>query len=105
MASMTDLCHLPAFELVRLMSSGAVSCREVIEAHLARINDVNPALNALVEAADPETLLTAADDADRRAARGDPLGRVHGVPMVVKDVMTVAGLTCSGGSPALRAVA
>ena len=33
MAIMTDLCHLPAHELVRLMSSGRVSCRDVIEAH------------------------------------------------------------------------
>ena len=105
MASMTDLCHLPAFELVRLMSSRAVSCREVIEAHLARIDAVNPALNALVEATDPETCIKAADDADGRAAGGDPLGRAHGLPIVVKDVMTVAGLACSGGSQVLRAVA
>jgi len=39
---MTDLCHLPAHELVRLMSAGTVSCREVIDAHLARIDTVNP---------------------------------------------------------------
>jgi amidase len=102
---MTDLCHLPAHELVRLMSSGAVSCRDVIEAHLARIDAVNPALNALVESADPEACLAAADDADARAARGDPPGKAHGLPVVVKDVIRVAGLACSGGSPALRAVA
>jgi amidase len=102
---MTDLCHLPAHELVRLMSSGAVSCRDVIEAHLARIDAVNPALNALVESADPEACLAAADDADARAARGHPPGKAHGLPVVVKDVIRVAGLACSGGSPALRAVA
>jgi amidase len=50
---MTDLCHLPAYELVPLTSSRAVSCRDVVEAHLARIDAVNPALNALVEAAVP----------------------------------------------------
>ena len=44
-------------------------------------------------------------DADGRAARGGPLGRAHGLPVVVKDVMTVAGLACSGGSPVLRSVA
>ena len=102
---MTDVCQLPAHELVRVMSSGAVTCREVIEAHLARIDAVNPKLNALVQAVDPEACLRAADDADGRAARGGPLGRAHGLPVVVKDVMTVAGLACSGGSPVLRSVA
>jgi len=102
---MTDLCHQPAHELVRLMSDRTVSCREVIEAHLARIDAVNSALNALVEAADPEACLNAADEADGRTARGEPLGKAHGLPVVVKDVMKVAGLACSGGSPVLRSVA
>lgn len=102
---MTDLCHQPAHELVRLMSDRTVSCREVVEAHLARIDAVNAALNALVEAADPEACLNAADEADGRAARGDSLGKAHGLPVVVKDVIRVAGLACSGGSPVLRSVA
>jgi amidase len=102
---MSYLCHLPAHELVRLMSSGAVSCREVVRAHLERIEAINPALNALVEAADPEECLRLADLADERAAHGDPLGAAHGLPVVIKDVMKVAGLACSGGSSALRAVA
>jgi amidase len=63
-----------------------------MRAHLERIEAVNPALNALVEA-------------DDRAAHGDPLGAAHGLPVVIKDVMRVAGLACSGGSRALRAVA
>jgi amidase len=88
---MTDLCHLPAHELVRLMSNRTVSCREVIEAHLVRIDAVNPALNALVEAADPQVCLDAADDGDGRAARGEPPGRAHRLPVVVKDVLKVAG--------------
>jgi amidase len=76
-----------------------------MQAHLVRIEAVNPALNALVEAADPERCLQLADHADRCVARGDPLGKTHGLPVVVKDVMRVAGLACSGGSRALRAVA
>ncbi len=102
---MTDLCQLPAHQLVALMTGGTVSCREVVEAHLARIDAVNPALNALVQAADPQQCLTAADEADARVARGAPVGRAHGLPVVVKDVMHVAGLECSGGSPVLRATA
>ncbi len=87
------------------MSEQAVSCREVMEVHLARIEMVNPRLNALVEATDPARCLQLADEADTRAARGEPLGRAHGLPVAVKDVMRVAGLACSGGSPAIRAVA
>jgi amidase len=102
---MTDLCGLPAHQLVELMAGGTVSCREVVQAHLARIDAVNPALNALVEATDPQQCLADADEADERVARGAPLGRVHGLPIVVKDVMHVAGLQCSGGSPVLRAAA
>src|SRR5258708_24652615 len=102
---MDDLCHLPAHELVRLMTTGSVSCREVMRAHLARIEAVNPMLNALVEAADPERCLQLAGRADTVAAQGDSLGAAHGLPVVVKDVMRVAGLACSGGSRALRAVA
>lgn len=102
---MTDLCQLPAHELVALMVGGKVSCREVVEAHLARIDAVNPALNALVAATDPQRCLDAAAQADDRVVHGAPVGRVHGLPIVIKDVMKVAGLECSGGSPALRAVA
>src|SRR5215210_9388139 len=69
-ASMTDLCQLSARELIRLMSGGSVSCREVVQAHLARIDAVNPTLNALVEATDAQQCLAAADEADQRVARG-----------------------------------
>ncbi len=102
---MHDLCHLPAHELVRVMSTGEASCTDVMRAHLARIEAVNPALNALIEAVDPAECLRLAGQADERVARGDPLGAAHGLPVAIKDVMYVAGLTCSGGSPALRAVA
>jgi amidase len=102
---MSELFYLPAHELVRLMTSGSVSCREVMQAHLAQIGRVNRLLDALVEAADPEQCLRLADQADECAARGEPLGAAHGLPVVVKDVIKVAGLACSGGSRALRAVA
>ncbi len=102
---MTELCHLGAHELVALMSAGSVSCREVIQQYLVRIRSVNPALNALVEAEDPERCLRQADHADECVARGAPLGAAHGLPVVIKDVMQVAGLACPGGSPGLRAVA
>jgi amidase len=102
---MTDLCQLPAHQLVAMMADRTVLCREVVQAHLARIDAVNPALNALVQATDPQKCLTAAAEADDRVARGAAVGLAHGLPIVVKDVIRVAGLECSGGSPMLRATA
>jgi len=90
--------------MVRLMSVGTMSCREVIDARPARIDTVNPAVNALVAPADPESCPTAADEADGRLARGDPLDGAHRLPVVTK-VMKVAGLACSGGNPVLRSKA
>jgi len=75
---MTDLCDQPAHELVRAMQAADVSSREVVQAHLDRIARVNPSLNALVEASDPEVCLTEAAEADAAIAaerRGAPLGR------------------------------
>src|SRR5690242_562393 len=76
---MDDLCHLPARRLSRLMTSGEVSCREVVQAHLVQIGRVNPVLNALVQAADPERCLQLADHADTAVAQGRSLGAAHGL--------------------------
>ena len=67
-------------------------------------NGRSPA-DALVEATDPKRCLQLADEADTRTARDEPVGWVHGLPVAVKDVIRVAGLACSGGSPVIRAVA
>jgi amidase len=102
---MTDLCDQPAHDLVRAMHAADVSSREVVQAHLDRIARVNPSLNALVEASDPEVCLTQAAAADAAIAAGRSLGALHGLPVVFKDVVHVKGLMASGGSQALRAVA
>ena len=102
---MTDTCFDSAVGLVASMAAGQLSSREVIGFHLDRIEKVNPALNALVQQVDPDQCLAEAAAADEALAAGRPLGRLHGLPVVIKDVMHVKGLLCSGGYPALRAVA
>ncbi len=74
---------------------------EVVEAHLGRIAEVNPKLNAVV-ALDADSALSAAADADSLRARGGPIGPLHGVPVTIKDWIDVAGLPCTGGDPAFR---
>jgi hypothetical protein len=85
-----------ATELARLVRDGALSAVEVVEAHLRRIEAVNPAINAVV-ALDAERALAAARELD--ASRG-PDGPLRGVPFRVKDDLEAAGLSMTIGDPA-----
>ena len=78
-----DLWQLDATDLARLIRLGQASSREAVTACLARMDRVNPKLNAVVRRMDDEALATA-DAADAARARGAVLGRLHGVPVTVK---------------------
>ena len=94
------LTHRSATELAQLIHAGHVSSEEVVTAHFERIELVNPALNAVVQLA--ETAVTEAREADRRRARKQILGPLHGVPFTVKDWIDVAELPCTGGEEQFR---
>ncbi len=96
---MSDPCSAPAGELVRLIASREVSAVEVMRAHLARIEEANPRLNAIVTLLPEETLLRAADTADAAVAAGDPLGPLHGLPVAHKDLTLTRGIRTTFGSP------
>jgi amidase len=70
-------------ELAQLIRLGAISSREAVEASLARLEAVNPKLNAVVLTLADEAL-AAADEADARQRHGEALGPLHGVPVAVK---------------------
>jgi len=97
---MTELWREREVDLARLLADGEVSAREVLDAHLARIEQVNPTVNAIVTFA----LDRAHDDAtraDAAHARGESLGPLHGLPIAHKDLADTAGIRTTMGSPIL----
>lgn len=96
-----DLPELGAAELSTAIHGREVSCREVMAAHLARIDERNPALNAIVSRRDPELLLAEAAVCDDELADGSSRGWMHGLPQAAKDLTDVAGIPTTSGSPLL----
>ncbi len=93
-----ELFWRPAVELAALIRSKAVSPVEVTEAVLARIEALNPRLNAFGLIAH-EAARRAAREAEIAVVKREPLGPLHGVPVSVKDVIFTRGLRTTGGSP------
>src|SRR4051794_16524729 len=92
-----------ATELAAGVRLGTVSARGGMEAHLARIAEVNPRVNAIVTLLEPEAALALADAADHARAGGEPLGVLHGLPLAVKDLEDTAGMRTTYGSPRFAA--
>ncbi len=90
-----------ALSLAKMIKDGDVSSRDVVEAHLARIEQVNPSVNAIVEIR-PQEVLREADAADARLRAGEVLGTLHGVPFSVKTNIDVAGYATTQASVALK---
>jgi amidase len=90
-----------ATDAARMLRRKEISSRELTEMLLARIDSVNPALNAVV-ALRPEAALQEAAAADEATARSDAAGPLHGVPMTIKDSFNVAGLHTTWGNPAFK---
>jgi amidase len=95
-----ELTHLSASELAAGVTAQKFSAVDVIDAHLARIEAVNPTLNAVVTVL-AEEARAAAVALDRRIADGDPVGPLAGVPFTVKANIDLAGQPTTWGVPAL----
>ncbi len=75
-----------------------VSARETMTAFLAQIERINPKINAIVAKLDDQRCLALADDADRRLAKRDSVGPLHGFPFAFKDLDPAAGFPMTRGS-------
>ena len=94
---MAELTELSGAELLELMRTGDVSSADVVAAHLARVQAVNPVLNAVVQLR-AEAARAEAAAADDTRARGERLGPLHGLPVTIKDCFAVDGLVSAVGT-------
>jgi amidase len=97
---MREIWQLSATELAQRIARRELSAIEVVDAHLARIDAVNPALNAVVRVL-ADGARAGAAQADKRLAAGETVGPLHGVPFTVKENIDMAGLPTTLGVPAL----
>ncbi len=96
-----ELWKLGAMDLARVIREKQVSSREVVQAHLDRIDHVNSRLNAVTVVLRDEAL-RAAEEADRALAGGGAHGPLHGVPLTVKEVTDVSGSATTRGVVAFK---
>ena len=92
-----DLCFVPASELLRLYKARKASPLEVMQAVFARIDAVNPALNAYVTLA-RESALAGARKATAALRRKTALPPLHGIPVSIKDLTPTKGIRTTWGS-------
>jgi amidase len=96
------IVSLGALELSAAIRSRSVSCREVMQAYIDHIDNINPRVNAIVSRQEPEQLLRQADERDRQLSDGICLGWMHGMPQAPKDLAAAAGMPTTLGFPGLR---
>jgi Asp-tRNA(Asn)/Glu-tRNA(Gln) amidotransferase A subunit family amidase len=94
---MTELCDLSAVDLRRMIGAKEISPRELLDSCIARIEAVDPALNAMV-ARDFERARKTAEAAERAVMAGNALGTLHGLPVGIKDLSATQGLRTTQGS-------
>jgi len=92
---------LDAHALSAAIHQRTVSCREVMQAYLARIDALNPQFNAIVNLAPAEALLAQSDECDAELASGRSRGWMHGMPQAIKDTGQALGFPTTLGSPLL----
>jgi Asp-tRNA(Asn)/Glu-tRNA(Gln) amidotransferase A subunit family amidase len=93
---MNEIISLSATHMVDLIRRGQLSPVDLVQAHLSRIDRLNPQLNAFVTAA--PNVKEKAREAEAAVIRGDHLGVLHGLPITVKDTIETAGIRSTSGS-------
>ena len=94
---MDEIIYSSATNILKAIHNKEVSSEGVVDAHLKRIQEVNPQLNAVVQLrADPAR--AEAREADAALARGESKGPLHGLPVTIKECIETAGVIWTGGT-------
>src|SRR6476646_5906963 len=94
--SKNSILEMSATQMAEGVRKGEISAVELVEAHFERIEEVNPALNAVIRLTADEARMRA-QEADAARARGENWGPLHGVPMTVKDMFETKGIVSTAG--------
>jgi len=86
---------------VEAIRKGEISSRELLELLIARIEKINPDLNAVITL-DLEGARRLADEADAKLKDGELMGPLHGIPVTIKDALETKGLRSTGGASELH---
>ncbi|MFV0624405.1 amidase [Sphingomonas sp. ac-8] len=97
-----EITGLGATDLAAAIRRRDLSSRDVMAAHLAQIDRLNPCFNAIVSRVPADQLMRAAAASDEDAAAGRFRGPLHGFPHAVKDTAPTRGIRSTQGSPLLR---
>lgn len=97
----TEIGWLTATELAERTRSGELRAADIAEVAIARVEAINPRLNAIIYF-DPEQVRADAAELDRRADAGEPRGPLHGVPFTIKDLTAQKGLPLTFGMIPLK---
>jgi amidase len=98
----TEITSLDALALSAAVKSRQLSCVEVMDAFLDRIELLNPSVNAIVSLQPRDLLRKQAQQRDAQLARGEPCGPLHGLPAAIKDLELTDGIRTTLGSPLFR---
>ena len=98
---MAELWQLDALALAKTIAAGDASSREAVDAHLARIDALEPEVHAFINVTHDQAR-TQADAVDASRAKGEELGPLAGVPIALKDVLCTDGVTTTAGSRILE---
>ncbi len=98
----SEIVGMSAVALARAIASRQISCVEVMEATLDRIEAYNPLVNAIIALCDRASLIAEARERDDALAHGADSAPLYGFPLAVKDLAAVKGLPLTKGSPILE---
>ena len=94
---MNEILFLPAVVMAELIREKRISPVDLVEAHLAQIEKLNPKLKAFVHVG-ADAARRAAQTAEAAVMRGNPLGPLHGAPVSIKSSFEVSGMRCESGT-------